>query len=195
MTSLIAIGGHTGTGKTTLAYGLLRTVGALNNAVIVEDDQVRRELLGVGLDRTLCDEDYMPSISAKVVEIIERRTTETLSRNIPVINASGFFTESSRQAVQKLAESLHKKFIGLWLVAPVDVMKARIAKRLDERRTGQRLTLEQGHASDADQTVLAKFGNLGLPQSPAWNIIDASVSAQDLLAAAINILKGRKTTP
>ena len=184
MTCLVAIGGHTGTGKTTLAYGLQRTVNVLKKAIIVEDDQVRRELLRVDLRHTLCDEDYATSVSSAVVDEIKKRTMEALLHDIPVINASGFFAESSRQAVQKLAEGLHKKFIGLWLVAPVDVMKLRIAKRIRERQSLQQLTLEQGHASDADEAVIDKFGDIGSPESPQWNIMDASIPAQELLTTA-----------
>ncbi|MCL2470076.1 MAG: AAA family ATPase [Alphaproteobacteria bacterium] len=183
MTCLVALGGHVGTGKTTLAYGLRRTVGILKNAVVMDDDQVRREVLGVDLKYVFCDDDYTEAISARITGEIERRTVEALSRDIPVINASGFFTETARQAVQKLAEGLHKNFIGIWLIAPRHVMKERIVQRVLERQSLSQLVLERGHASDADEGVIGKFEDLGLPASPAWIVMDASISAQDLLAA------------
>lgn len=181
MAYLVAIGGHTGTGKTTLAYGLQRSVDSLKNAVIVEDDQVRRELLGADLNRTLGNEDYAPSVSEKVVDEIKRRTVEALMCDQSVINSSGFFAEPSRQVVQKLAEDLHKKFVGIWLIAPTEVMKERVSKRFLERQSLKQLTLEQGHASDADEAVIDKFGDLGLPESAEWIVVDSSVSAQELL--------------
>ena len=193
MTHLIAIGGHTGTGKTTLAYGLQKSVPFLRSALLLDDDQIRREQLGFDLAHTLYDTAYAPSVSARVTEEITRRTITALKNAIPVINPSGFFAETSRKAIEQLAIDLGINFIGLWLVAPKETMKQRIAQRLNERKTLQTLALEQGHASDADETVIDKYGDIGTPQSPNWKILNATLPKESLLTAATKILLQKRS--
>lgn len=184
MSYLVAIGGHTGTGKTTLAYGLRRTVICLSEAVILDNDQVRREVLGADLKTVLQDKDYTPEVSAHVLDVIAQKTKESLLQKIPVINCSGFFFREEREALPALAVSSGAKLIGIWLVAPQAVMRERITKRLSERAKLETLSLEDGHASDACHGVIDKFGDIGVPEGDEWTILDASISADTLRARA-----------
>lgn len=188
MKILIAIGGHTGTGKTTLAYKLKKECPFLQESIIIEDDAVRRDILKIGLNKRLSDEDYSEEISGQVTKEIEKRTSHALSSKNPVINSSGFFSETTQKGVECMADAAGAKFVGLWLNASFDEMRKRIRKRVEERSDNKDLSLEKGHASDADEGVIDKFGNLPTPSS-LWHVINANISEEELLHVALETIQ------
>lgn len=181
MTMLIAIGGHTGTGKTTLAYALREAYPRLADALIVEDDQIRREILAKTLREKMNNEDYHPDVTVRVRQKIDATIRQTLLSGRIVIDSSGFFIKEQRHAIEALAQECAATFIGLWLVAPRSVMEARIEKRMQEREEGANLSVEKGHASDACLGVIDKYGDLPLPTSNLWTVIDSEAPVDKLL--------------
>ena len=70
---LIAIGGFSGTGKSTLALGLAPSVGAVPGAVVIRSDEIRKRLSGVSpLDR-LGPEGYSSEMSERVYATVAER--------------------------------------------------------------------------------------------------------------------------
>ena len=70
---LIAIGGFSGTGKSTLALGLAPSVGAVPGAVVIRSDVIRKRLSGVSpLDR-LGPEGYSSEMSERVYATVAER--------------------------------------------------------------------------------------------------------------------------
>lgn len=181
MTLLVAIGGHTGTGKTTLAYAMREAFPQLRDALVIEDDQVRREMLARSLREKLKNEDYHPDVTARVREKIDATIRKALESGRPVIDSSGFFKKEQRHGIEALAGLCAVPFIGLWLVAPRSVMEARIEKRMQERETCADLSVECGHASDACLGVIDKYGDLPLPASAAWTVIDSDLPIERLV--------------
>jgi uncharacterized protein len=188
MPCLIAIGGHTGTGKTTLAYKLRSYVPFLQESVVLEDDLIRRELLGLDLKAVMKPADYEPDISAQVEKLMEGKTIDAFSKHQSVINSSGFYSEASRDKVRRWADQYEAQFVGLWLTAPREVMESRIKLRLEERMNIDNLSLERGHASDACIGVIDKFGDIGTPTSPDWHIINAGFSESEVIAQCSGVL-------
>ncbi len=186
---LISISGHIGTGKTTLAYGLLKAVPELINSTIVDNDQIRRELLQKDLKTTLSANDYSQEVSALVDELMEKKTNEAFKNNFSVINTTGFFTEQHQKRVRDWAFNNGAQFIGIWLVASRSTMEKRITKRLNERATFQNLSLEEGHASDACIGVIDKFGDVPPPASEFWHVINAEKPKNEILSEALDIIK------
>ncbi|QQR69615.1 MAG: AAA family ATPase [Alphaproteobacteria bacterium] len=184
MPYLIAIGGHVGTGKTCLAYGLRGVVPFLRDAVILEDDQIRRQVMGVALGVTMEPRAYENDISARVKDMIDQQTRAALAGGVSVVNPSGFFSLESRNQAKLWAAECAATFVGLWLVAPRQVMECRIRQRQHERETLQELRLENGHASDACVAVIDKFGELNPPDDSAWHVLDASLSIDRVCQAA-----------
>ncbi len=198
MPLLLAIGGHTGTGKSTLAHALRRECPVLRGAFVIDIDQARREMLGYDLKTVMKPEDYADEVTERARAQMDDKIAAALKEGRSVIDASGFFAENGREHIEKLASDYGADFVGLWLVVPLEAMKSRIEKRLAGRQKGVGLSLEEGHASDACLGVIDKFGDIGQPQSKAWTILDASGSAEEVLKKAKDLLKNtdlRKEKP
>jgi len=186
---LIALGGLTGVGKTTLAYALQRDVVELREALIFDEDQVRRELRGHDLRITMTDADYAPEVTVKVRAHMDQLTRDALEKGITVIDSSGFWREAGRAHVAALAASCGVTFVGFWLYAPLDILEARIQRRLDERANLPVLSQARGHASDACPLVLQKQTNTTLPLAgEGWNLIKSDGSENTTLRAVWDIL-------
>ena len=70
---LVAVGGFSGTGKSTLALGLAPSVGAVPGAVVIRSDEIRKRLSGVSpLDR-LGPEGYSSEMSERVYATVAER--------------------------------------------------------------------------------------------------------------------------
>ncbi len=181
MTFLIAIGGHTGTGKTTLAYAMRQVCEPLADGLVVEDDQMRRASLVRSVREKMKSEDYGTEINQEIRGKLDKTISKALKEGLPVIDSSGFFKSSFRRHIENLARECGVPFIGLWLVAPRDVMEARIRKRTEERENGTNLAVEKGHASDACIGVIDKFGDIGVPASRYWITIDTEGTLEQTL--------------
>ena len=76
---LVAIGGLSGSGKTTIAEALAAHVGAPPGARIVESDRIRKALHGVPAETRLQDRAYRPEVSERVHREMARRAGLILS--------------------------------------------------------------------------------------------------------------------
>ena len=77
---LVAIGGFSGTGKSTLALGLAPSVGAVPGAVVIRSDVIRKRLFGVSpLDR-LGPEGYSSNVGPRVHDDGRARERHNSSR-------------------------------------------------------------------------------------------------------------------
>ena len=188
MTYFIAIGGHTGTGKTTLAYALREKGVVFADCFIIEEDEMRRIQLGLVLKDVLVDADYDDAITCAVRAKMDGLICDILGKGRSVIDASGFFTEKGREHAELLAKDCAVMFVGFWLTVSRDVMEQRIQKRSVERRSGSALSVEKGHASDAGVGVLDKYGDLGVPSSNVWHVIDANATLVDVVGQINRII-------
>ncbi|NCC03065.1 MAG: hypothetical protein EOM37_03310 [Proteobacteria bacterium] len=179
---LLVIGGFTGAGKTTLAHGLRRTVPALASAYVMDIDMTHREMLGYDLAYTMIDADYAPDVMGRVYALYDGQICRKLKIGQSVIEASGGWSEERRVKLEEIACECGVDFRAFWLTAPWEVMGERIDQRLAERASGQNLSAEKGHASDACRGVLDRCKSLTPPSSPLWPLIDASKGAEDVLA-------------
>lgn len=178
---LICIGGATGAGKTTTGHKLARYF--LKQQLIchvIDSDVIRREMLGYDLKYHMQFCDYADEVTEKVNRNIERQIKNYIEKNENVIEVSGFWKPKDRKRIEFFAKKLNANFAAFWLKAPENVLKQRIQKRWDERISLKELSIEQGHASDADIAVLERnsdstFGEI------KWRIIDSNKSTQNII--------------
>lgn len=159
---VVAIGGLTGTGKSTLARHLAAGIGAAPGAVILRSDVIRKSLFGVPATRRLGPEGYTEMVTDKVYLTLAERTADTLHTGHSVIVDAVFGRSWQRRAIAEIARRAGVRFSGLWLEAPVDVMSARVQAR-------------SGDASDATVAVLHNQLRQNM-ESIDWERVDASGS-------------------
>jgi uncharacterized protein len=171
---LVAVGGYSGTGKSTLAAGLAPALGRLPGAVHLRTDIVRKRLGGVADTHRLPAPAYTAQASARVYETVRSQAAAALRAGFAVVVDAVHAREAERVAIAAVAADAAVPFAGLWLTAPATVLVARV-----EARTGD--------ASDADAAVVR--GQLERPADPvSWATIAAAGPPGDVLRSALATL-------
>jgi len=171
---LLAVGGFSGTGKTTLARGLATALGGQPGAVVLRSDGIRKAIAGVAEDETLPTDFYTPEHRAAVYAALEDRAAAVLSTGAAVIADAVFGTAAERDSLRRVAEAAGADFVGLWLSADTEILTDRV-------------TVRTGDASDATAAVVARQVQL-LSGPEDWLWIDAGGGRQETLAKAATAL-------
>jgi aminoglycoside phosphotransferase family enzyme/predicted kinase len=167
---LVAVGGFSGTGKSTLALGLAPSVGAVPGALVIRSDEIRKRLSNVSsLDR-LGPEGYSSEMSERVYAAVAERARLTIRSGQSAIVDSVYARPGDRQAIEHVAADVAVPFVGLWLEAPEDTLIARAERRRND-------------ASDADAAVIRLQHRQGAG-TMTWRRVEASGSPDVVLQYA-----------
>jgi aminoglycoside phosphotransferase family enzyme/predicted kinase len=173
--SLIAVGGPSGTGKSTLARRLAPAIGAAPGAVILRSDVIRKQLWGLPPTERLPEAAYTAEFSTRVFQAIAERAEIILRTGHSVVADAVYGRPEERLALAKVAERAHAAFLGLWLNAPENILEHRISSRKND-------------ASDATVSVLHGQLKRILPAHD-WANIEAAVAPDDMLLQALRHLR------
>ncbi|MEO1204875.1 MAG: AAA family ATPase [Pseudomonadota bacterium] len=164
---LIAIGGLSGSGKSTIARGLAPSVGSIPGALHLRSDVERKIMLGKPPLDPLPPSAYGQDTTDAVYARLGDRALAALKTGHSIIVDATFLEASRRLAIEEIAKSLNIPFRGLWLNAPHKTLLERV-----EARTGD--------ASDADQSVVKR--QIKTTAEPgAWTPIDAVAHVEVVL--------------
>ncbi|MBV9704104.1 MAG: AAA family ATPase [Methylobacteriaceae bacterium] len=174
---LIAVGGPSGTGKSTLAAELAPRFGRRPGAVLLRSDIERKKLFGAAETAPLSGDAYSEVATQNVYAQLRRKASSVLKAGHSVVVDAVHARQDERGAIEDVARGLRVDFSGLWLDAPLSVCLERVAAR-------------KADASDADAGVVRSqaFRDVG---PVTWQRLD--VSGSDLpntLAAARLLLAG-----
>jgi len=168
--ALLAVGGASGTGKSTLAYGAAPLTGGALGARVLRSDVIRKRLAGKPPETRLSPESYTPAASQKVYEAMIAEAAALLRAGHAVILDAVFGKADERDAARRLAGECGVPFRPLWLQAGNDIRRRRVETR------GQ-------DASDATPTILeAQLSQIENPTD--WPTIDVGEGREHSLAAA-----------
>lgn len=170
---LIAIGGLSGSGKTTVAEALAAHVGAPPGARIVESDRIRKALHGVPAETRLPDNAYRPEVSERVYREMAWRAGLILAEGSTVVADAVFDRPSDRARIEQAAIERRAPFLGVWLDVSPEVMW----RRIDRRRGGP---------SDATVDILSRqlardAGNI------TWRRIDAARQPSEVASEILSL--------
>lgn len=138
---LIALGGLSGSGKSTLAAAIAADIAPGSGALVVSSDVVRKRLMGVQPEQRLPPAAYATEISAQTYDRLFEDVSAALAAGQSVIADATFVRPADRRRLAALASAAGAPFHGLWLEAPADILRGRVAGR-------------RGDPSDADVSVL-----------------------------------------
>lgn len=172
--SLVAIGGLSGTGKTTLAAALAPELGRAPGALLLRSDVIRKRLANVAPEQRLPESAYTPEANRQVYETLSRETTAALAAGQSVVTDAVFSRESERRACEDAAAEAGVKFFGIWLEAPSPLLKTRVTQRTAD-------------ASDATPDVVSHQLSYETG-SITWTRIDSSAEPGTVLSKARALL-------
>ena len=129
---LVAVGGLSGTGKSTLAAALVPGLGAAPGAVHLRSDLERKTMFGVAETVRLPAEAYSTEASRGVYDLLCRKARLALAAGQSVVVDAVHATPDERSAIENVASDLEVPFRGLWLTAAGDELAARVAARRND---------------------------------------------------------------
>ena len=167
---LVAIGGASGTGKSTLGRALAPDLAPLWGAVTLRSDVARKRLLGLPPEARAPEASYTQEMSDKVYASMMADALAALRCGATVLLDAAFLKGRERAAAAALAEQAGARFDGLWLDADLETRRERVAAR-------------RGDASDATAAVAEAQSAEPLTED-GWRELDAARTPEATLAAA-----------
>lgn len=171
---LIAVGGFSGTGKSTLSARLAPLVGAAPGALHIRADVERKALFGVDEAVRLDAAAYRNEVSARVYAVMYEKAARALRAGHSAMLDGVFARPSDRKAAEAIARAAGTPFEGLWLQTSEEVMLRRVSART-------------GDASDATPQVVAAQLAAGAGVID-WSLVEAGGVPEATLAAACGIV-------
>jgi len=107
---LVAIGGLSGTGKSTLAAALAPSLGA---RIFLRSNVIRKRLFGVAPETRLPASAYTPQVSRRVYQTLRLKAANVLAAGYSVIIDAVSLKLSERQSFLMVAEAASVPFAGV----------------------------------------------------------------------------------
>ncbi|MCP4380094.1 MAG: AAA family ATPase [Hyphomicrobiales bacterium] len=168
---LIAVGGFSGTGKTTLSRLVAHQIGRAPGAVHLRSDIERKRLMHVDELERLPASAYSPTVTEDVFAALRRQAETVLEAGHSVIVDAVHKTPEERSLIAAVARDAGVPFTGLWLTGPVETLIDRISHRTDD-------------ASDATQAIVMLQADQPSGRID-WSTLDATRPVETLAADAL----------
>ncbi len=183
---LVLVGGAPGTGKSSVAQGLARSL----DARVVRSDEVRKELAGLGsgdhvaagLDEGL----YRPAVNDATYNEMLARAREALGLGQSVVLDATWRHPRWRDAAAALAGQASAELVEIRCVAPVEVAVERVVHRLREGTDPSDATEQVARALSAADTGWATAAEVDTSGDP-------EVAVASALSRVVGPMQTRRT--
>ena len=165
----VAIGGFSGTGKSTQARALGGYLGRPPGARILRSDVLRKQLAGISIELPLPATSYSRASSVEVYDMLGRLTAAALVCGQAVIADAVFALRDERDAIATVSAHAEIAFDGFWLEAPSALLVDRISARGPD-------------ASDADALVVNFQSTFEIGDLGSWRVVAAAGPADNVAA-------------
>ena len=170
---LAAVGGLSGTGKSTFSRGIAPGLGAAPGAVVIRTDEVRKRLMKVPPFERLPASAYAGDLYPRSYDTLIENARTLLKAGHGVVLDATFIDPVLRARVEQLAVDCGVPFDGVWLEAPLELLEARVGGRVNDASDATVDTLQDQLARHTSEVT--------------WRRVDTS---GDVDAAAQAWLKG-----
>lgn len=174
--SVVAVGGVSGTGKSSVAAALVPLFHPPPGARLLRTDVLRKRMEGVAPEERLPDGCYSRDRSARVYEELAGQAAAIAGGGYPVIADGVFARPGEREAIERAAGAAGVPFLGLWLEGHPHVLKDRVARR-------------SGDASDATPSVVESQLETVSGPPDGWARIDADPALPEVAGRAAAVLR------
>lgn len=173
---LVAIGGFSGTGKSTLAASIAPRLGVAPGARVVASDRLRKARFGVAAETRLPPAAYAPEVSEQVYAEAAASAARIAAAGTAVVVEAVFDRPQDRARIARAAATAGVAFAGLWLDASAATLLSRVASR-------------SGDASDATpEVVRAQLDRDPGALGGGWSRLDAGQGPEAVAAQARQLL-------
>ncbi|WP_430913995.1 AAA family ATPase [Methylobacterium sp. sgz302541] len=172
---LIAVGGLSGSGKSTVAAALAPEIGPAPGGRILASDRIRKRRFGVAAETRLPAEAYRSVVSDAVYAELDAAAGRIAGLGHGVVADAVFGRPEERARIAASAVAAGVPFTGIWL----DADPERLLRRVRERT---------GDVSDATPEVVAEQ----LARSPgaiAWTRVPADTEAGTVRERALDAIR------
>lgn len=173
---LIAIGGLSGTGKSTLSRLVANRAGRAQGSRVIRSDVFRKRLAGLPPEGRLPPGHYTRRSDQDTYEAMFDSAYEHLACGSSVVLDAVFMSRSEREVAQELALRARVPFLGIWLEAP-------------ERDRIQRVQAREGDASDATAEVVREQSRRSVGPLASWHRIRTNRQLEMIVATARGALE------
>ncbi|ARJ65172.1 hypothetical protein WV31_05615 [Magnetospirillum sp. ME-1] len=170
---LLAVGGLSGSGKSRMGRELAPFL-AVPGAAVVRSDSLRKHLMDVPISEKLGPDGYTPEVTERTYQRLYDTCAALLADGHGVVADAVFARPEQRDAIERVARAAGVRFDGLWLEAPAELSKRRIAER-------------KANVSDATPQVLERQLSYDLG-AIVWTRIDSSPPKDVTLEAGKAVL-------
>jgi hypothetical protein len=172
---LIAVGGLSGTGKTSVSASIAAELGRPPGALHLRSDIERKRMFGVADVDRLPPSTYTQETSDAIYARLRDKADRAIKAGQSVVVDAVHSRPAEREAIEAVARENLVPFMGVWLDAPQKVLIERIAQRI-------------GDASDANADVVKHqftydIGPIG------WTRFDASRGVESLRQAILERIR------
>jgi aminoglycoside phosphotransferase family enzyme/predicted kinase len=166
---LVAVGGLSGTGKTTLADAIAPALGRAPGALHLRSDVERKRLLGVAEAERLPPDGYRPEVTRAVYARLRDVAEAGLRAGQAVVVDAVCQRPEERAALAAIAARTGVAFTGLWLEAPLAVLQHRVDARRGDASDATAAVVAQQAARDGGDIAWHRLEAGGAPQAVAAN--------------------------
>lgn len=162
---LVAIGGLSGSGKSTVARRIAPAMGGCVGAVVLRSDVARKRMIGVAPEHPLDDAGYQPEVTSRVYAQLHKDARRALAAGSSVILDATYVSLGDRAQAKLVARNAGVAFNGIWLTCGQAELRRRI--------------LERGaDASDASPDVLSRQSDRD-QGADDWTAVDSEAGFEN----------------
>lgn len=164
---LIAVGGLSGSGKSTVAAALAPRIGPAPGARTLSSDRIRKRLSGVSAETRLEADAYTAAMTERVYAAKAAEAKRILRLGHGVVADATFERAADRSRIAATARDAGADFQGLWLdVDPAEMLR-RVAARRNDPSDATTAVVRQQLARDPGDIDWERIDGDGEPEPVA----------------------------